>query len=270
MRVHRVIALAVVVGILAGSGGAAQAGSHHAVPHASTKVDVWFKRSARLWFTKRTLASTAAVARGAVHALIAGPNADERAAGVKTSVPATSRLRGISIASGVATIDLNHAFARPGPRKRVRMRLAQLTFTATQFATIRAVRLHIAGHAVSSIGAVAVPNPMRRSDFPRLLPAIVVHSPLIGETVPSHVRVTGTSNVFEAAMVVKVFNAAGHRIARKFFTASCGTGCRGHYAVSISYHVALAQDGTIVVTDTSARAGVPPPSIVRIPVHLSP
>jgi immunoglobulin-like protein involved in spore germination len=69
--------------------------------------------------------------------------------------------------------------------------------------------------------------------------------------------------------VVKVLNGAGHRIARKFFTASCGTGCRGHYAVSISYHVATAQNGTIVVTDTSARGGRPP-HIVRIPVKLLP
>ena len=74
-------------------------------------------------------------------------------------------------------------FAAPGLRQRVRIRLAQLTFT-TQ---------------------------MRRRTF-RLLPAI---------------------------------------------------------AVSISYHVANAQNGTIVVTDTSATAG-PPPHIVRIPVRLSP
>jgi hypothetical protein len=267
MRARRVIALAVAAGLLAGSGGAAEARTHHVVPNASTKVDVWFKRSARLWFTTRTLGSTRAVARGAVKALIAGPSPPEAAAGVKSSVPMTSRLRGISIASGVATIDLNHAFAKPAPRNSVRMRLAQLTFTATQFATVRTVRLHIAGHAVSSIAGVTVPDPMRRSDSARLLPAIVVHSPSINAVVRRTVRLTGTSDVFEAAMVAKVLNAAGHRIARKFFTASCGTGCRGRYAVSISYHVATAQNGSIVVTDTSARGGRPP-HIVRIPLKL--
>jgi len=40
MRGRRVIALALVAGVLAGSGGAAEARSHHAVPHASTKVAV--------------------------------------------------------------------------------------------------------------------------------------------------------------------------------------------------------------------------------------
>jgi Sporulation and spore germination/Immunoglobulin-like domain of bacterial spore germination len=271
MGARRAIALmAVVLGLAAGSGGAAEARSHHAAPHASTRVDVWFKRSARLWFTQRTVSPTAAVARAAVNALIAGPNAAESAAGVRSSVPAASRLRGISIASGVATIDLNHAFAAPGPRRRVRMRLAQLTFTATQFPTIRAVTLHIAGHPVASIGSVAVPSQMRRSTFPRLLPAIVVHRPLIGADLAPTVRLTGTSNVFEAAMIAKMVSSGGRVLAKKFFTATCGTGCRGRFAVSLSYHVAHAQTGTVVVSDTSARSGHPPPHIVRIPVHLSP
>lgn len=39
--------------------------------------------------------------------------------------------------------------------------------------------------------------------------------------------------------------------------------------MTISYHVANAQDGTVVVTDTSARGGRPP-NVVRIPVKLSP
>lgn len=269
MRARRIIATVVVLGLLSGSEGAAQARSHHVISHATTTVDVWFKRSARLWFTQRTVNSTAAVARAAVNALIDGPNAAEAAAGVKSSVPANSRLRGISISSGVATIDLNHAFARPGLRQRVRMRLAQLTFTATQFPTIHAVTLHIAGHPVSSIGSVPVPAQMRRTNFPRLVPAIVVHTPLIGATLAPTVRITGTSDVFEAAMIAKVVSSGGRVIAKKFFQAACGTGCRGRFAVSISYHVAHAQTGTIVVSDTSATSG-PPPHIVRIPVHLSP
>jgi immunoglobulin-like protein involved in spore germination/sporulation and spore germination protein len=269
MRGRRVIALALVAGILAGSGGAAEARSHHVVPHASTKVAVWFKRSARLWYTTRTLGRTTAVLHGAVRALIAGPSPLEATTGVKSSVPLTSRLRGISLVAGVATINLNHAFAKAAHRKSVRMRLAQLTFTATQFSTVHAVRLHIAGRAISSIAGVAVPDPMRRSNFARLLPAIIVRTPSINAVERHKVRVTGTSNVFEAAMVVKILDGTGHRIARKFFTASCGTGCRGHFAVSIRYHLATAQNGTVVVTDTSARGGRPP-HIVRIPVKLLP
>jgi hypothetical protein len=102
-----------------------------------------------------------------------------------------------------------------------------------------------------------------------VLPAIVVHTPSIGAHLTSSLRVTGTSDVFEAAMVVKVLNSGGHRIAAADLLASCGTGCRGHFAATITYHVMNAQNGTVVVTDTSARGGRPP-HIVRIPVQLSP
>jgi hypothetical protein len=261
--------LVVVVGLLAGSGGAARASSHGPRPHATNAVSVWFKRSARLWHTKRTAPTASFPVRTVVRALLEGPNAAESAAGVRTAVPAGTRLVSTSVASGVATIDLRHKFASPAPKKQIHRRLAQLTFTATQFANVHAVHLEIAGVAVGSIAGVPVPARMTRRTFTRLLPAIVVHTPVIGAHLAPSVRVTGTSDVFEAAMVVKVLNSGGHRIAKKSFLASCGTGCRGHFGVTISYTVAHAQAGTIVVTDTSARGG-PPPTIVRIPARLSP
>lgn len=269
MSARRAVALLVVAGLLAGSGGAARASSHHPVAHASTSISVWFKRSARLWHTKRTAPTASFPVRTAVRVLLDGPNAAESAAGVKTSVPAGTKLLSTAVTGGVATINVRQKFASPAPRKNVRMRLAQLTFTATQFANVHAVHLEIAGSAVASIGGVSVPAQMTRASFSRLVPAIVVHTPVIGAHLTSSVRVTGTSDVFEAAMVVKVLNSGGHRIAAADLLASCGTGCRGHFGVTISYHVANAQNGTIVVTDTSGRGGRPP-NIVRIPVRLSP
>src|SRR6185437_8364345 len=211
MRAHRTLALVLVVGLVAGSGGGARASSHGPTSHASTTITVWFKRDARLWHTKR-VASAAFPVRTAVRALLGGPNAAESAAGVKTAVPAATHLVSTSVAHGVATVNLTPQFASPATRQQIRMRLAQLTFTVTQFANARAVHLEFNGSTVTSIGRV---------------------------------------------------------IAKKFFTATCGTGCRGRFAVSLSYHVANAQNGTIVVSDTSATSG-PPPHIVKIPVRLSP
>jgi len=255
-----VIALVVVAGLLSGSGGAARADSHGPKPHASAAISVWFKRSARLWHTKRVAGAATFPVRTAVRALLDGPSAAESAAGVKTAVAPGTRLLSTSLSGGVATINFRQSFASPAPKKRIRMRLAQLTFTATQVPNVHSVSLEIMGSPVTSIGGVHVPAHMTRAHFARLLPAIVVHTPVIGAHVSPTVRVTGTSDVFEAAMVIKVL---------KFFTASCGTGCRGHFAVTISYHVGNAQAGSVVVTDTSGRGG-PPPNIVRIPVRLSP
>lgn len=261
--------MVVVLGLLAGSGGAARASSHGPKPHATTAFSVWFKRSARLWHTKRTATSAAFPERTVVRALFAGPNAAETAAGVKSAIPAGTHLLSTTLNGGVVTVNVGNKFVTPAARKRIRMRLAELTYTATQFPAAHAVHLEHRGIAVSSIAGVHVPAQMTRAMFDRLLPAIVVNTPAIGAHVGSPIRVNGTSDVFEAAMVVKVLDSTGHRIARKFFTASCGTGCRGRFAVMISYHVATAQNGTVVVTDTSARGGRPP-HIVRIPLRLFP
>jgi Immunoglobulin-like domain of bacterial spore germination/Sporulation and spore germination len=258
-----------VAGLLSGSGGAARADSHGPKPHATTTISVWFKRSARLWHTKRTVAAATPAVKTAVRALFAGPNAAESAAGVKSAVVAGTRLFSTSVHGHVVTVNVRKKFVAPAPRKRIRMRLAELTFTATQFPGVHAVHLETEGVAVRSIGGVAVPSQMTRAMFARLLPAIVVHTPVIGAQVSPRVRITGRSDVFEAAMVVKVLNSGGHVIAKKFITASCGTGCRGHFGVTLPYHVGNARAGSIVVTDTSARGGRPP-NIVRIPVRLSP
>jgi hypothetical protein len=212
MRVRRAIALVLVAGLVGGSGGAARASSHGPTPHASTTITVWFKRDARLWHTKRVVTAAFPV-RTAVRALFAGPNGAESAAGVKTAVPAGTSLLNSSVAHGVATVNVTPKFASPAPKKQIRMRLAQLTFTVTQVRNVRAVHLEFNGSAVASIGGVAVPNHMRRTDFSRLVPAIVVHNPVIGAHLAPSVRVTGTSDVFEAAMIGKVVNAGGRVIA---------------------------------------------------------
>lgn len=269
MRAGQAIALVLAVGLLAGSGGAARASSHGPTPHASTTISVWFKRSGRLWHTKRTVSTATPRVKTTVRALFDGPNAAESAAGVKSAVLAGTRLFSTSPSGHVVTVNVGNKFVAPAPKKRIRMRLAQLTYTATQFPDIHAVHLENQGNDVRMIHGVPVPAQMTRAMFARLLPAIVVSTPAIGTHPASPIHVTGTSDVFEAAMVVKVLDSAGHRIARKSFTASCGTGCRGRFTVMISYQVATAQNGTLVVTDTSARGGRPP-NIVRIPLRLSP
>jgi hypothetical protein len=233
-------------------------------------LDVWLERGpGKLWLTKRTVPRTPGVAAAAVRLLFRGPNAAERAAGVTTAVPAGSRLRSISVAKGTATIDVSRAFAAPAPATRIRMRLAELTYTATQFPTVKRVRLEVAGVVVHSIAGAPVPQPAARRDFLRRLPAILVSRPAIGARVPSPVMVAGSADVFEAALTVRVINARGRLLARQHILASCGTGCRGRYAVAISYTVIRRQPGTMVIFDDGGGP-VAHPHVVRVPVRLSP
>ena len=265
MRIRLAILAAALLAVSPAAGpaaGAPQAG-------ARMTLNVWLEREpGKLWLTKRTVPRTPGVAAAALQLLFAGPNAAERAAGVTTAIPAGTRLRGVSISAGTATVDVSRTFAAVAPATRIRMRLAELTFTATQFATVKRVRLEVGGVVVHSIAGAPVPQPAARANFLRRLPAILVSRPAIGARVPTTVAVAGSADVFEAALTVRVINERGRLLARRHILASCGTGCRGRYAVTIPYTVLRRQPGTIVIFD-SGGGSVAHPHVVRVPVKLS-
>jgi immunoglobulin-like protein involved in spore germination len=96
----------------------------------------------------------------------------------------------------------------------------------------------------------------------------VVASPTIGERVTSPFNVTGTANVFEATVSVRLLDGAGREIATTFTNASCGSGCRGDYAAGVSYRLAGEQPGTVEVYEVSPADGTPL-HLVRIPVAIA-
>jgi Sporulation and spore germination/Immunoglobulin-like domain of bacterial spore germination len=246
------------------------AGPAAAAPRAGPRMtlQVWLERGGKLWLTKRTVARTPGVARAALGQLFAGPNAAETAAGVGSAVPAGSRLRGISTSGRTATIDVSRAFAAAGGRASVRMRLAQLVFTATQFHTIDRVRLEVAGQTVHSIaGGVPVPQPAVAANFYRLLPMILVVRPAIGARIPAVVTVAGSADVFEAVVHIRILNARGRLVSATHVLATCGTGCRGTYTAKLTYHLLRRQRGTVVINGDNGRGTRPP--VTRVPVLLS-
>src|SRR5437763_1544348 len=171
MRKRLIVPLLALLAVSLGAGPAT------AAPHAGTRMplNVWLERGpGKLWLTKRTVPRTPGVAAAAVRLLFAGPNAAERPAGVTPAIPAGTSLRSISITNSTATIDVSRAFVAAAPATRIRMRLAQLTFSATQFPTVKRVRLEVAGAIVHSIAGAPVPQPAVRSNFLRRLPAILV------------------------------------------------------------------------------------------------
>jgi len=131
------------------------------------------------------------------------------------------------------------------------------------------VRFAINGQGKTVIGGVPVQSPQTRAMYGGYLPAITVQSPVIGAQVGNPVTVSGTADVFEATVSVRILDSAGHEIARTFTTASCGTGCRGDYSVTVSYSVPRTAPGTIVVFESSAKDGQPV-NVQLIPVTLAP
>jgi hypothetical protein len=98
-------------------------------------------------------------------------------------------------------------------------------------------------------------------------PAIVVEQPAPGDEVASPVRISGTADVFEATVYVRILGADGHELAARFTTATCGSGCRGDFSTKLSFFAKRTQDGTIEVFESSAEDGSPI-NVVTIPVVL--
>jgi hypothetical protein len=231
-------------------------------------LQVWFTRQGKLFVTERAVPATVSVGRASVDRLLAGPSAAEYAAGLRSQIPAGTTLRGLRISSGIATVDLSSSFGSGASPSTMPLRLAQVVYTLTQFPTVSGVRFAVDGQGVTLIGGVPVQSPQTRAMDSGYLPAITVRSPVIGEEVTSPVAVSGTADVFEATVSVRVLDSAGHEIARTFTTATCGTGCRGDYSVPVSYSVPRTEHGTIEVYESSAKDGRPV-NVQQIPVTLS-
>ncbi len=233
---------------------------------------VWFTRGESLYVVTRTDSATPRVGTAALEALLQAPDPSEQAAGIGSQVPTGTQLLGLTVDNGVATVDLTSEFESGGGSASMNMRIAQIVYTLTQFATVKGVLFQLDGKPVDVLGGegVVVDHPVTRKDYRSLLPAILVRTPQSGERVPNPVTVAGSANVFEANVTVEVLDANGKVVGSTFTTATCGTGCRGTFSIAVPYEVPSATRGLIVVHDDDAAGTGTPPHEVRIPVVLTP
>ena len=232
-------------------------------------LHTWFIRQGKLFITGRAVPATVSVGRAALDRLLAGPSEAEYAAGLRSQIPAGTELLGLHITSGTATVDLSSSFGSAASQSTMPLRIAQVVYTLAQFPAVTGVRFAINGQGVTVIGGVPVQDPQTPAMYDGYLPAITVRTPVIGERVTSPVTVSGTANVFEATVSVRILDSAGTEIARTFTVASCGTGCRGDYSVAVAYTVPREERGTIEVFESSAKDGQPV-NVQLIPVTLAP
>jgi hypothetical protein len=86
----------------------------------------------------------------AVRQLVAGPTRAEVAHGFRSYVPAGTRVRSVTVASGIATIDLNERFAAGSDAGSLLARLSQLVRTATGTRGVTKVQLLMDGQRVAA------------------------------------------------------------------------------------------------------------------------
>lgn len=188
----------------------------------------------------REVPATVEVATAAMEQLLGGPTADElaqdpRFGTIVTAIPEGTRLLGIDIAKGIATIDLSGEFV---PRDRLGVdieswafRLAQVTFTLTQFPTVESVMFRVDGTPIEAIeGHEGTPiDRATRDAYADQLPGIFVDQPAWGGAATDPMTVSGIAQTmadppqFEAAIVDRTTDEI---IVQQTVRAPCGTrGC---------------------------------------------
>ncbi len=221
--------------------------------------------------TLRVVPKTSGVARAAMEALLDSGTIRDAYRDISSAIPVGTKLLAISIRNGVATVDLSREFESGGGSASALNRLGQVVFTLTQFSTVRAVLGQVEGRTVTTFGSegIVLDGPQARSDFADLLPSIFVDRPAFGAAAGNPARVTGNANVFEASFRIAILDGAGKTLVDQHAMATCGTGCRGTFDVTLKYTVAKAQWGTLRVYFGSAKDGSPQ-DIRDYPVWLTP
>ena len=221
--------------------------------------------------TLRVVPKTTGVARAAMEALLDGDKILGDYSQLSTAIPDGTSLLGIAIKNGVATVDLSRQFESGGGSASATYRLGQVVYTLTQFSTVRAVLFQVEGRTVTTFGpeGIVLDGPQRRADFEDQLPSTFVDRPAFGAAAGNPARVTGTSNVFEATFRVALLDGSRKVLVDQMAMATCGTGCRGTFDVTLRYDVPKAQWGTLRTYFGSAKDGSPQ-DIRDYPVWLTP
>jgi hypothetical protein len=226
-----------------------------AEPTEPLAYQAWFTRGDELQLTWVEGEKTVGVLTQAMLILLTGPSSSDD----ETAIPADTELINIGLANGTATIDLSGEFFEPSG-----LAVAQVVYTATQYPTVRAVRILVEGQKHPLAG-----TPLRRRYYLNRLPPIVVQRPTGLEPVDSTFTVSGSANVFEANVTIRVLDENGDELFTDFTTATCGTGCRGRYKKTVTVDFDGAQSGTLVVQDDDADGDGKPSYEVRIPLEFS-
>jgi hypothetical protein len=236
-------------------------------PAATTAVRVYFARTEKVATAGREV-EPPALARGALLALLEGPDEVEAGIGMGTEIPDGTRLLGVNISDGTATVDLSDEFQQGGGSSSMQLRVAQVVFTLTQFDTVQSVSIRIDGVDVTAIGGEGVPaTDLDRADFPDQTPLILVESPVPGERISSPVTIAGISNTFEANVQYAIVGPGDAPVASGFTTATAGTGTWGDFSVSVPFDAPTETPATVRAFETSAESGQAI-NVYDVPVEL--
>jgi germination protein M len=220
-----------------------------ATPAASTQLVVFFVREGKLGVAARSLHVTPGVGRAALDALLTGPTAQEQADGLGTEIPSGAAIESLTVANGHATVKLSSDLDE--------LATAQVVFTLTQFPTV---------HDVVVVTPSGTSKPLDRTKLEALSPIILVEQPAAEDTVTSPLRVSGTANTFEATLQLELTDADGKVLAKRFLTATSGSGTRGTFSGTLTFPEQAAGTGLVLTAYEDSAENGQRIHVVRIPL----
>lgn len=136
-------------------------------PGDTTIVEVFLPRGEQVEALSRSVPRVPRIGTAALEQLLAGPTADEQAAGYGTEIPDGTRLRNLAITDGVATVDLSSTFESGGGTLALTIRVAQVVCTLDQFPTVDGVRFALDGTLVDVLSGdgLIVDEPVSCDDY---------------------------------------------------------------------------------------------------------
>ncbi len=224
----------------------------------------------------RYVSAGMAAADTAVERLLDGPTDAELNAQIppfSTGIPDGTSLLDLSVAGGVATVDLSGAFDDGGGSFTMLARLGQLTFTLVQFDDIDKVMLELDGVPVDifSSEGIDIANGLDPEFFfgVGVLPELLNTSPGWWQYVESPLDVEGWSRAFEATFLYILTDDDGLPLAEGTVTAGGGGPDFGEFTFSVPFDVDRRQLGSLILYAESAEDG----SIIDLretPIWLEP
>lgn len=229
---------------------------------------MYFLRGNYVGVTHRQVNVAATIADAALEALLAGPTAEEQAAGLHTQIPPGTEFLGLTVADGVATVDLSGEFGAGVDPIEDRGRLGEVVYTLTQFPSIESVNFRLDGKPLvfRRENGSAIGRPQSRLTFEDVTPAILVERPAVNDTVESPLVVSGTANTFEAQLMVRVRDGEGNTLVSESAMATSGSGTRGTFNETLRFS-ATTPTITLEVYEISAASGRPI-HVVSIPLNM--
>ena len=262
--------LALLISILSFLAGCTTTGGNAPGPSQENTVAPEQKLNVAVYYVKVTqndaylvrevhqVSPTKEVARAALEEII---NVNPVGPGAVRVIPATTKIKGINVKDGLATVDFSQEvlMANTGAIGEA-LGIQSIVNTLTEFPEIQKVSFMVEGkvdeQAKDWWGHVGLyEQPFSRDVSVVHEPVIWVSSPESGQKVSSPLLVKGSARVFEATVNIRLKDETGKTIAENFATASEGAPGRGQFELSLPFDAPSPGRGELEVYWASPKDG---------------